>query len=92
MSCCGGKRAQLMQSTPVHSANRIQTSSSQQVAPRYGQKKVARFEHTGSEPFSVHGLVTGKLYSFMAHGTIVEVDVRDVYSLLPFSNLRRLIE
>jgi hypothetical protein len=85
MSCCGGKRAQLMQSKPA---------SNPEVSGRYAskseQKRIARFEFTGIEPFSVHGLVTGKLYSFMTNGAIVEVDTRDVYSLLPFSSIRKI--
>ncbi len=57
---------------------------------KYEQKRIARFEFTGIEPFSVYGLVTGKLYSFITQGAIVEVDVRDVYSLLPFSSIRQI--
>jgi hypothetical protein len=51
---------------------------------------VVLFEYNGGSDLTVHGLVSGKKYSFERPGSIVEVDERDRNLLLAMPSLRQL--
>ena len=81
MACCGQRRMQLSLSGQTAAvANRIIAVPSPQVL----------FEYTGKTGMTVLGSGTGRSYRFSEPGARVQIDARDVHSLVGIQNLRRV--
>jgi hypothetical protein len=84
MACCGKQREQIRATQSDHSNTNIMENGME-------TKRVAiLFEYKGNSNLTVHGLISGKQYSFERPGAIVEVDSRDRNLLLAMPSLRQL--
>ena len=83
MSCCGGKRHSLKMHNPI---NPVHEPSPRviETAPE------VLFEYVGSTGLTAMGPFTGRRYRFDGPGARVEVDARDVSSLMGVPNLRQV--
>ena len=79
MPCCGGKRAQFRGVVPPRAP-----------VPARVVTGAHAFEYVGRTALTVTGPVSRKTYRFDRPGARVEVDSRDVMSLLSIPALRRL--
>ena len=83
MSCCGGKRHSLAMQNPMNPVN--------EPSPRVIETAPeVLFEYVGSTGLTATGPFTGRRYRFDGTGARVEVDARDVPSLMGVPNLRRV--
>ena len=83
MSCCGGKRRFLEMQNPVNPVR--------EPSPRMAETEPAvLFEYVGNTGLTATGPFTGRLYRFDGTGAQVEVDARDVPSLMGVPNLRKV--
>jgi hypothetical protein len=83
MSCCGGKRAELIATPPAAKAVRPDRRGP-------AAQLVVAFEYVGPTALTTVGPVTGKSYRFERHGARVFVDARDVRSMVAVPHLRRV--
>jgi hypothetical protein len=71
----------------TETAKIVRKLSSEQWSER---RVVVLFEYIGNSELNVHGLVTGKQYTFARHGAVAEVDPRDRNLFLAMPSLRQL--
>ncbi len=80
MSCCGQRRAMASARGSAVEARRLPQPIS----------RTALYEYTGTTGMTVIGRVSGSRYRFGHLGAKVQVDGRDISSMVGLPNLRRL--
>jgi hypothetical protein len=88
MSCCGKKRAQLLQTTQTSHVPEPGEQTSMQSQPELDT--LAYFQYIGRTGLTVVGRETRKRYRFDKPGAIVAVDIRDHLGLSTVPILRRV--
>ncbi len=85
MSCCGHKRAQLLQRQappgPLDSADSVDTRTQPRRAPRI-------FEYTGNDTLTLRGAASGMTYRFAYPGDCLEVAYEDTFAMLAEQKVR----
>ncbi len=81
MSCCGKKRNEY--------AGKLSTGQAAHHPVITNSWEDVLFEYTGNAALTVKGIVTGKLYRFVAKGSLQLVDYRDASGMMAVSNLER---
>ncbi len=81
MSCCGGKRAEMMAAVPVSPGRTPLQSRTEQVY----------FQYIGRTSLIAVGGATGLRYQFSFPGAVVATDPRDRRSLAGVPHLRQVL-
>jgi hypothetical protein len=85
MSCCGRKRALLLQ----QHAQPVSGNSSVGISNTVKPNRTPRvFEYIGSGTFMLRGAVSGMTYRFERHGDAIEVAYEDSFAMLGEREIR----
>ena len=87
MNCCGSKRKEWLNELKSSSTQKTIEKDSNTVAT---DKPDRVFEYTGKHSFTIHGVATGKSYSFKFNGDQITVEHMDAFAMMAERDLKIL--
>ncbi len=85
MSCCGHKRAQLLQPQSRPRRQDVSVSVDRRTKPNHAPRLL---EYIGSDSFVLRGAVSGMTYCFAHRGDCIEVRYEDSFAMLAEQEIR----